>query len=180
MEPAGGGGSRLPVHRVNRKKGPACRGVVVDFAEDSAELDPSGRQQVETFLPSILGKPHRLEIRGHSSGRHLPPDSGFRDAWELCYARCLAVMSYLVSRGVEPKRLRLSQGGEFEPVNRERGSAHQAQNSRVEVTILTEWIDGFGEIRNEQGQPPESPQPPLAEETLPVLKTLDSPDDSTQ
>jgi chemotaxis protein MotB len=116
-------------------------GIVVPFADDSAELDEKALERLADLVPSMLGKPNKIEIRGHSSARPLPPDSRFKSSWELSYARCLSTLEYLKQEGIEPERLRLSQAGAFEPPRIRPEPDLQTTSSRVEVYMLDEYVD---------------------------------------
>jgi chemotaxis protein MotB len=112
-------------------------GALVLFAEDSAELDEAAKARLKRLIPDLLGKPNKIEIRGHATNRPLPSGSPYRDAWDLAYARCLATKEFLQSQGIEPERLRLSQGGPFEPCTIREDSPLRLHNSRVEVYMLS-------------------------------------------
>ena len=127
-------------------------GSVVAFAEDSAELNEKGRQRLRNLVPKLLGKPNKIEIRGHASKRPLPPDSPYDDAWQISFARCLAIMKYLEQEGVEPARIRLSQAGVFEPLTLRAEMEKQVQNSRVEVYLLGEFTEDFAGTPEERAQ----------------------------
>ncbi|MHB1037586.1 MAG: OmpA/MotB family protein [Pirellulales bacterium] len=116
-------------------------GTLVTFAETSAALDTTANRRLKRLVPEILGKPNKIEVRGHATRRPLPPGSPFKNAWDLSYARCQAVMKFLETHGVEPDRIRLSQGGAFEPFTIGADSGQQAQNSRVEVYMLSEFAE---------------------------------------
>jgi chemotaxis protein MotB len=113
-------------------------GTIVMFAGDSAELDAAARAQLDIFIPQVLGKPNKIEIRGHSSRRPMPGESAVEDPWQLCYARCLATMNFLIQEGVKPARIRLSQAGTFEPSGRD-AEEGEDPNSRVEVFAVSEF-----------------------------------------
>ncbi len=115
--------------------------LVLQFEEASAELTKESIDQLKRLLPVLVGKQNRVEIRGHSTRRPLPPDSPFHDLWQLCYARADATMKYLVDHGVEPERIRLSEAAAFEPMTTRIESAWQKENSRVEVFLLSELAD---------------------------------------
>jgi len=132
-------------------------GTVVLFAEGSAELDAAGRQRLERLVPTLLGKPNKIEIRGHASRHPLPPGTPFQDAWQLSYARCLATMEYLEHSGVEPQRMRLSQAGPFEPHTIRVEAEKQTQNSRVEVYVLGEFVEDLEGTREERAARAEIP-----------------------
>ncbi len=113
-------------------------GTVVFFAPQSAELDESARSELSRLLPSLLGKPQKIEIRGHASRRPLPEGGKFTDAWQLSYARCLATMQFLQQQGIGPERMRLSQAGVYEPLGTASGPETLAEHERVEVSLLNE------------------------------------------
>lgn len=115
--------------------------LVVPFDESSADLSDYGKSQLDKLIPSLVGKLNKIEVRGHSTRRPLPADSPYHSLWELCYARCLAVMQYFAERGVEPDRLRLSQSAAFDPLTKRIETALQGENSRVEIFLLDEMAD---------------------------------------
>lgn len=114
-------------------------GGFILFAEDSAELDDDAKTRLQAMAPALLGKPNKIEIRGHATGRPLPPDSSYSDAWQLSYARSMAVYHFLEKEGVEPQRMRLSQGGPHEPQEQPGNTDWTKVNSRVEVYMLSEF-----------------------------------------
>jgi chemotaxis protein MotB len=127
-------------------------GTVVPFAEDSAELNDQGKQVLDTLAPALLGKMFKIEVRGHASGRPLPSDSPFHDAWELSYVRSMNTMKYLAEKGVELRRFRLSQGGPNDPNPHVRDPSVQ-QNSRVELYALSEILTDRSATREKKDRP---------------------------
>lgn len=132
-------------------------GAVVPFADDSAELDDEGRRKLDELLPELLGKPFKIEVRGHTAGRMLPKESEFHDAWELAYARSLAAMRYLEAKGIEAKRFRLSAGGAYEPKSLGQNAGLRTQNSRVEVYVLNEIVDDLMGNKTEREERTKAP-----------------------
>ncbi|MCX7424766.1 MAG: OmpA family protein [Planctomycetia bacterium] len=133
------------------------KGTVIQFAESSADLTAEAKDQLGKTALTLLGLPNKIEIRGHSTRRPLPPGSPFHDVWQLTYARCLATMEYLVERGIESERIRLSQAGPFEPQTIRLAPDWEKLNSRVEVYLLDETVEdltGTREERNERLQAP--------------------------
>ena len=117
-------------------------GARVMFAEDSAELDDDARERLKNMAAVLAGKPNKIEIRGHATGRPLPKGSPFADAWQLSYARCYATFRFLEQHGVESNRMRLSQSGSYEPLAHPDREDWAANNSRVEVYMLGEFVRG--------------------------------------
>jgi chemotaxis protein MotB len=115
-------------------------GTVVHFADDSAELDAEAHRRLAELAPLVVGKPQKLELRGHTSRRPLPPDSPFADHWELAYRRCLAVMHELGKLGIPPQRFRLSQVAGFEPLANPDSQLPGGGYARVEVSLLAETV----------------------------------------
>jgi chemotaxis protein MotB len=113
-------------------------GTVVHFTDDSAELDDEARQRLNEIAPLLIGKPQKIEVRGHSSRRPLPPGAPFTDHWQLSYQRCLAVMAELEKLHIPHERLRLSQAAGYEPVASPDDQFPGGGYARVEVSLLNE------------------------------------------
>jgi chemotaxis protein MotB len=113
-------------------------GTVIPFAEDSADLDAEGLRRLKEIAPLLVGKPQKIEVRGHSSRRPLPPGSSFADHWDISYKRCLAVMAELEKLGVPHERLRLSQAAGYEPLTAPDEQFSGGGYARVEVSLLNE------------------------------------------
>jgi chemotaxis protein MotB len=147
-----GNGARKPtvsaVHDGDRR----MDGTVVTFAEDSAELTSQAKERLKQLVPAIMGKPNKIELRGHATRRPLPPGSPYRDAWELCYARGQATMDFLKKQGIPPERIRLSQAGVFEPYTIRVDPKKQALNARVELYVLAETADELMGTREERAE----------------------------
>ncbi len=112
----------------------------VYFDASSAELGEEQMRQLRAVANPLAGKLQKLEIRGHACRRPLPPDSPYRDHWDLAYARCRAVEKYLVSQQIDQERMRLSVSGTNEPLAVRGDPLKIEQNSRVEVRLLNEWL----------------------------------------
>jgi chemotaxis protein MotB len=113
-------------------------GTVVHFSDDSAELDDDADRRLKDIAPLLVGKPQKVELRGHSSRRPLPAGSPFSDHWELSYRRCVNVMQRLEELGIPHDRIRLSQAAGFEPVAAANENFPGGGYSRVEVSLLNE------------------------------------------
>jgi chemotaxis protein MotB len=154
--PKAGGSQKQSIsvlHDGNRR----VAGAVVMFDENSAELTADSKKELQQLVPLLLGKPNKIEVRGHATRRPLPSDSPYQDAWQLCFARCVATMKFLEKHGVEQERLRLSQGGPFEPLTIRLDADNQSQNSRVELYVLSELVDEFMGTRAERAERIRSP-----------------------
>jgi outer membrane protein OmpA-like peptidoglycan-associated protein len=119
-------------------------GTLVRFAEDSAELDAEGLRVLDELTPELLGKRFRIEIRGHAA-RDRTGGGAARDPWDVSYARAVATMRYLAEKGVDTRRIRLSQIASNEPIPTHEGISAKAQQSMVEVYMLNEIVAEPGE-----------------------------------
>lgn len=146
---------------VRSLKGPAPRvramrqadqltiGGTVYFDENSSELTESQKRDLQLIALELGGKPQKVEIRGHTSGRPLTPDSPYTDQWDLAYARCHSVMEFLVSVGLKPERLRIGVVAQYEPAQLSNDPLELRKNARVEVFMLNEFMDGFDQPKSQ-------------------------------
>jgi chemotaxis protein MotB len=99
-----------------------------------AELDniAAALTQLETQIPSDIA--WVLRVDGHTDVR--PITSGaFKSNWELSAERAIAVVQYLVAKGVQPQRLVAAGFGEFQPIDS--GNTEEAfrRNRRIEFKL---------------------------------------------
>jgi chemotaxis protein MotB len=119
-------------------------GTAVVFAPESVELDSKMQRQLTDFSQEVLGKPQKIEIRGHAAEPAKKSEDADLTAWTVSYQRCLSVMKFLVQQGIRPDRIRLSQAGSAEPYARADAPRDDRQ-ARVEVFVLNEVAeDAFG------------------------------------
>jgi chemotaxis protein MotB len=161
--------SRVPRVLTIRESDLSSMATVVYFEDGSPQLSDDGRRRLRRMVPWIIGKPHKIEIRGHApdaaksaavsaNGAAAGQKPGsFLDAWQLSYARCLAVRSFLESQGVAGHRLRMSQAGANEPLSTNSSDpSWLARNPRVEVFVLTEQIQDYTGTRAERAREEEA------------------------
>ena len=62
------------------------------------------KERLNQVIPLLLGKPNKVEIRVYTP--LVPPqaDAAFQDPWQLCHARCVATMKYLIEAGIDSDR----------------------------------------------------------------------------
>lgn len=117
-------------------------GSEVFFGSSQAELEPGGRAeldklataliQLEKDIPSDIA--WVLRVDGHTDAR--PMQGGrFRSNWELSAARSIAVVQYLIARGIAPQRLVAAGFGEFQPIDQGDGPEALARNRRIELRL---------------------------------------------
>lgn len=130
-----------PRVEIIRRSDDVSSGGVITFDEHSDKLNADQRSRLDAVVAAIKGKSQRIEIRGHTTRRPLPEGSAYHDHLDLAYARTRAVMDYLVSKGIDPDRIRLTSSGGNEPVSNEPDPLEQKKNRRVDIFLLDQSPD---------------------------------------
>ena len=128
---------------------PGVRVVGDRFVFDSEVLFDSGRAEVKaagkTQLDQLAGAiadlereippeiPWVLRVDGHTDKR--PVAGQFKSNWELSSARAIAVVQYLIARGVSPQHLVAAGFGEFQPIDDGDGDEALRKNRRIELKL---------------------------------------------
>ncbi|RMF43586.1 MAG: hypothetical protein D6753_04790 [Planctomycetota bacterium] len=127
-------------------------GTVVFFQDGSSELTDAAKRALDREVEQLIGKPQKIEVRGHTSQQLAGPGADPFMAMDLAYRRCRAVMDYLVNQhGIPPERIRLAPAGASEPMFLSDDPEKMQMNPRVEVFLLEETVSdlvGTVEERN--------------------------------
>ncbi|MCH2130377.1 MAG: OmpA family protein [Pirellulaceae bacterium] len=119
-------------------------GSVIHFEEGMADLNNESRGTLQFVATDLLGKPQRIEIRGHTSRKPLDPalsdQASHTQAMDLAYKRCQQTLEFLASLGIERQRFRISVAGPNEPIDIGTDPDQLKQNPRVEVFLLDEIV----------------------------------------
>jgi chemotaxis protein MotB len=110
------------------------------FDVGQAVLKPEGRNELDkvaSALSELAAKipaeiPWVIRVDGHTDIR---PIAGGRTNWDLSAARAIAVVQYLISKGVSPQRLVAAGFGEFQPIDTDRTEEAYARNRRIELKL---------------------------------------------
>ena len=113
------------------------------FDVGKADISPEGKQSLDTLAaPSSTSSarsrrtfPGSCRVDGHTDSRPISGGGQFKSNWELSAARAVAVVQYLVSKGVEPDRLAAAGFGEFQPIDPGTDDAAMARNRRIELKL---------------------------------------------
>jgi chemotaxis protein MotB len=112
------------------------------FESSQATINPAGRAELDT-LANALGDLEReipteiawvLRVDGHTDKRPIQ-SAQFHSNWELSAARAIAVVQYLVSKGVSPQHLVAAGFGEFQPLDVGEGDEAYRRNRRIELKL---------------------------------------------
>jgi chemotaxis protein MotB len=114
----------------------------VFFDAGQAVLKPEGRAEVDKIVAGLLDLEKRIpsdiawvmRVDGHTDVRPIQ-SAQFPSNWELSAARAIAVVQYMISKGVSPQHLVAAGFGEFQPL--EQGSTEEAyrRNRRIELKL---------------------------------------------
>jgi chemotaxis protein MotB len=114
----------------------------VFFDTNKADLKPEANAELDKVAGALndLTKqipaeiPWVLRVDGHTDARPITGGQ-FKANWDLSAARAVAVVKYLIEKGVEPKRLLAAGFGEFQPI--EAGTTDDAykRNRRIEFKL---------------------------------------------
>jgi chemotaxis protein MotB len=115
-------------------------GGVIFFDEDASELTQAHMRDLDVFITQIQGKPQKVEVRGHTSRKPADLQLGYRDHWDLAYARCYNAMQYLIKKGIEPERVRLGSAASYEPAEAGIDPGLRKRNARVEILLWDERV----------------------------------------
>ena len=103
------------------------------FDYDKAVLLQQSYHELQQLLAILRDHPTmKIEVRGHTDG-HGSVDYNQR----LSENRAKAVVDYLVSKGIEPKRLQYKGFGKSQPIDTNTTEEGRARNRRVEFKILS-------------------------------------------
>jgi chemotaxis protein MotB len=110
------------------------------FDVGQAVLKPEGRTELDKIAGALLDIERQIpgdiawvmRVDGHTDVR---PIAGGRTNWDLSAARAIAVVQYLISRGVSPQRLVAAGFGEFQPIDTDRTEEAYARNRRIELKL---------------------------------------------
>ncbi|HEY1944384.1 MAG TPA: peptidoglycan -binding protein [Roseiarcus sp.] len=112
------------------------------FESAKADLSPAGQQSLDSVASAVLDLereippdiPWILRIDGHTDSKAITGGT-FKSNWDLSAARAIAVVQYLISKGIEPNRLAAAGFGEFQPIDPGTDDAALARNRRIELKL---------------------------------------------
>jgi chemotaxis protein MotB len=113
------------------------------FDVGKAELKPEARAEVDKIATALLDLAQKipgdiawvLRVDGHTDVRPTGTTGQFKSNWELSAARAIAVVQYLVSKGVPPQRLVAAGFGEFQPIDTGTSEEAYSRNRRIEFKL---------------------------------------------
>jgi chemotaxis protein MotB len=150
-----------PLVRILRPGQATAVGSVVFFETASSELDAAAKKQLDVTASLLIGKPQKIEVRGHCNAEITARTAGTDTGMTLAFQRAMSVMQYLkYNHGIPAARFRISMAGDSEPIAVV-DDIYTRQNSRAEVFLLTETVDspqGDASKKNVEAEMPLEPQ----------------------
>jgi chemotaxis protein MotB len=105
------------------------------FRPASARISEAGRKALDQVASVLKDSPSkRIEIAGHTDSLPLTIKK-YEDNWELSLERARRVGTYLISQGVDPKKLVMSGYADTDPVETADSEEARTKNRRVEIFI---------------------------------------------
>jgi len=112
----------------------------VFFDTGQSVLKPEGRTEMDKIAEALLDLNRQipsdiawvLRVDGHTDVR---PIGGGRTNWDLSAARAIAVVQYLIGKGMPPQRLVAAGFGEFQPIDPANTEEAYARNRRIELKL---------------------------------------------
>jgi chemotaxis protein MotB len=112
----------------------------VFFDTGQSVLKPEGRYELDKIAAVLLDLTRQipddigwvLRVDGHTDVR---PIGGGRTNWDLSAARAIAVVQYLIGKGMPPQRLVAAGFGEFQPIDPGVTEDAYSRNRRIELKL---------------------------------------------
>jgi chemotaxis protein MotB len=112
------------------------------FSKGSADLNPAGQMEIgklavalhelESQIPGDIA--WVLRVDGHTDNDPIQ-SSTFLSNWELSSARAIAVVKYLIEKGISPKHLVAAGFGEYQPIDPGDSEESKTRNRRIELKL---------------------------------------------
>jgi chemotaxis protein MotB len=113
------------------------------FDVGKAELKPEARAEIDKIANALLEIAAKipndiawvLRVDGHTDVRPTGTAGQFKSNWDLSAARAIAVVQYLISKGIPPQRLVAAGFGEFQPIDTGTTEEAYRRNRRIEFKL---------------------------------------------
>ncbi|HLH11394.1 MAG TPA: peptidoglycan -binding protein [Methylovirgula sp.] len=112
------------------------------FDTGQATLNAAGKTELDKLADAIIQLDHEippeipwiLRVDGHTDKRPIQ-SAQFHSNWDLSSARAIAVVRYLIGKGVPPERLAAAGFGEFQPIDPGDNEDAYRKNRRIELKL---------------------------------------------
>ena len=112
------------------------------FDAGQAGVNDAGKGELDKLASALVDLareippdiPWIMRVDGHTDKRPITSPQ-FKSNWDLSASRAIAVVQYLVSRGVDPTRLLAAGFGEFQPLDTGDNDDAYKRNRRIELKL---------------------------------------------
>ena len=112
------------------------------FDTGNSVLASQGRSELDTLANAVIDLEREIppdiawimRVDGHTDKRPIQ-SAQFRSNWDLSAARAIAVVQYLISKGVSPQHLVAAGFGEFQPIDAGDSDDALRRNRRIELKL---------------------------------------------
>jgi len=142
----------IPFELTRLQKGDIAVMYNVYFFKDAGVMRPESRYEVNSLLEMLKENPkYKIKIHGHTNGGApgkiisvgdnknyfsiSDTKEGYGSAKQLSQERANVIKDYLVSNGIDPKRMQIKAWGGKRPIH-DKHSTRAQENVRVEIEIL--------------------------------------------
>lgn len=103
---------------------------------DVTQLTDLGKQRLMIIKDFIAKHPdQRVHIKGYSDDTPPPPDSRFKNNWEVSSLQAVAALRFLLSQGVPANRLTSTGLADLEPLLPNTSDEYRAKNRRLDFVM---------------------------------------------
>jgi len=111
------------------------------FDPGKTDLKPEGKDALKQVTEVLKTLPNRnYQIAGHTDNAPIK-SAKFRSNWDLSTARAVEVLNFMVSSGMEPKRVSAAGYADTSPVAANDSPENKAKNRRIEITLVPNLDD---------------------------------------
>jgi chemotaxis protein MotB len=112
------------------------------FPKGSADINEQGLKEMQNLAIALRELeqqippdiPWVLRVDGHTDNRPISSPQ-FPSNWALSASRAIAVVEYLISKGIPPQRLVAAGFGEFQPIDLANTDEARSKNRRIELKL---------------------------------------------
>jgi len=113
------------------------------FDSGQAAINPAGRGELDQLASALIVLEKEiptdiawvLRVDGHTDRRPVSSNGPFKSNWDLSAARAIAVVQYLMDKGVSPTRLVAAGFGEYQPIDLGNSDDALRRNRRIELKL---------------------------------------------
>ncbi len=112
------------------------------FDTGQAAVNAAGKAELDKLAAAIIELEHEippeipwvLRVDGHTDKRPIQ-SAQFPSNWQLSASRAIAVVQYLIGKGVSPQRLVAAGFGEYQPIDPGDTEEAYRKNRRIELKL---------------------------------------------